>query len=1287
MGDPGGGGGRGRGSRAWCLRRVGMSAEWLLLEDRSEVTVGRGFDVTYQLLSKICPLMISRNHCVFKQNAEGQWTVMDNKSLNGVWLNKERLEPLKACPIREGDRIQLGVPLENKEKAEYEYEVVEEDWEKIHLCLALRNSRTVVKCSRTKRKCSLEESDSPGVEGSSDSRTKVNKVSHDYEQLGKSCGRAKMAKQAPESMDRKLTSPGPSGERAAEGDLQTVSEKGAVLPSKKQKGPWVSQSQSSLDIFKKTMAKILKLKVKVQEKQVAVLSVKQQSHKGAQKEMVKMEEELQELQDQLFTEQVQQQQRVEQLEKNFQEKKPHLEGLEKQRGEKDLKEQLAQALQEHHILMEELSRSKKDFEAIIEAKNKELELTKEEKEKVRAQKEEVLNQMNDVLENELQCIICSEHFIEAVTLNCAHSFCSYCINEWMKRKVECPICRQDIESKTRSLVLDNCISKMVEKLSSEMKERREILINERRVTMKRRGEGEFSSPQKKQKKRAAELGLTLSSTSDEEPPPFGNHGPQESSTSLSGSDSENEEKRPVSGSFSNDFKADSLVEGTSSRYSMYNSVSQKMMAKMGFREGEGLGKHSQGRKDIVEASNQKGRRGLGLTLKGFDQELNVDWRDEPEPSVCEQVSWFPECTTEIPDTQEMREWMTVGKRKMIIEDETEFCGEELLHNVLKCKSVFDDLDGEEMRRARTRSNPYEMIRGVFFLNRAAMKMANIDFVFDRMFTNPKDSLGKPLLKDRDPELLYFADVCAGPGGFSEYVLWRKKWHAKGFGMTLKGPNDFKLEDFYAASSELFEPYYGEGGIDGDGDITRPENITAFRNFVLDNTDRKGVHFMMADGGFSVEKQENLQEILSKQLLLCQFLTGLSVIRTGGHFICKTFDLFTPFSVGLIYLLYTCFERVSLFKPVTSRPANSERYVVCKSLKSGIDDVREYLFKPLQLADQSPGQNLCLCPRLVSVFLLDGRRTLSEPRQAEIRKGCLHLWGIPDQARVALSSSDPKSKFFELIKGTDIDIFSYKPTPLNSKTLDKIRCVLDYRCMVSGSEQKFLIGLGKSQIYTWDGRQSDRWTKLDLKTELPRDTLLSVEIVHELKGEGKAQRKISAIHILDALVLNGQDIREQHFNQRIQLAEKFVKAVSKPSRPDMNPIRVKEVYRLEDMEKIFVRLEMKVIKGSHNMLRLSYTGRDDRHFVPTGLYIVRTTNEPWTMAFSKSSNRKFFFNKTTGFSTFEMPLDAIAPFHICYYGRLFWEWGDGVRVHDSQKCQNPEKLSKDDILSFIREHSV
>lgn len=119
---------------------------------------------------------------------------------------------------------------------------------------------------------------------------------------------------------------------------------------------------------------------------------------------------------------------------------------------------------------------------------------------------------------------------------------------------------------------------------------------------------------------------------------------------------------------------------------------------MGFREGEGLGKFGQGRREIVEASTQRGRRGLGLTLQGFQGELNVDWRDEPEveqqirtfqsifslpieelfsqicvltlwlctclsvqPSAVEKVEWFPECTTEMPDSDELKEWMILGK--------------------------------------------------------------------------------------------------------------------------------------------------------------------------------------------------------------------------------------------------------------------------------------------------------------------------------------------------------------------------------------------------------------------------------------------------------------------------------------------------------------------------------------------------------------------------------------------------------------------------------------------------
>lgn len=76
-----------------------------------------------------------------------------------------------------------------------------------------------------------------------------------------------------------------------------------------------------------------------------------------------------------------------------------------------------------------------------------------------------------------------------------------------------------------------------------------------------------------------------------------------------------------------------------------------------------------------------------------------------------------------------------------------------------------------------------------------------------------------------------------------------------------------------------------------------------------------------------------------------------------------------------------------------------------------------------------------------------------------------------------------------------------------------------------------------------------------------------------------------------------------------------------------------------------------------------------------------------MGISKSYKKKFFYNKKTKTSTFDLPIDSIAPFHVCHYGRLFWEWGDGILMHDSQKPQDPNKLSKEDVLSFIQMHSA
>lgn len=233
-------------------------------------------------------------------------------------------------------------------------------------------------------------------------------------------------------------------------------------------------------------------------------------------------------------------------------------------------------------------------------------------------------------------------------------------------------------------------------------------------------------------------------------------------------------------------------------------------------------------------------------------------------------------------------------------------------------------------KARARANPFETIRSAFFMNRAALKMANIDAATEFMFSDIERHVNNFIYlllfffsfhlfvrifyiltflfqphhrKNRGP--FYFADVCAGPGGFTEYILWRKKWVFKGFGLTLRKNNDFKVSDSNCVSSATFLPLYGAMG---DGDICRPENIKHFSERVLHDTNHEGVHFMMSDGGFSVEGNENLQEVLSKQLYVCQCLVALEIVRRHGHYVSKLFDVFTPFSVGLLFLMYLCFEK-------------------------------------------------------------------------------------------------------------------------------------------------------------------------------------------------------------------------------------------------------------------------------------------------------------------------------------------------------------------------------------------
>ncbi|KNC85528.1 hypothetical protein SARC_02289 [Sphaeroforma arctica JP610] len=390
------------------------------------------------------------------------------------------------------------------------------------------------------------------------------------------------------------------------------------------------------------------------------------------------------------------------------------------------------------------------------------------------------------------------------------------------------------------------------------------------------------------------------------------------------------------GSIGEDMDSENEGEHTNT----YSRLGAKLLKAKGWTEGTGLGLHAQGIVEPIKADDNAGRTGLG-----FQKEKPLITRKRHAVDLNEYVPHKQQYTTISHPDEYDPQWgaslLTSGGetlRPVVAPHESInydlFGDSTVVERLFEAKSQFNGLERREFITARRKANPYETIGkgGNVFINRAAVKMANMDSMLNWIFTSPEGlAFNEPLL---------FADVCAGPGGFSEYVLWKREKRCKGYGFTLRGPDDFKPYEFNRQPTEpYFETFYGA---DGTGDVTNEANIRAFTKLTSIKSNKTGLHLMMADGGFSVEGEENYQEEILKQLVLCQFTVALSVLRKGGNFVCKIFDMFTPFTVGLVYVMYKHFDEVCILKPFTSRPANSERYIICLGLKERSPAVVEWL---------------------------------------------------------------------------------------------------------------------------------------------------------------------------------------------------------------------------------------------------------------------------------------------------------------------------------------------------------
>jgi 23S rRNA U2552 (ribose-2'-O)-methylase RlmE/FtsJ len=122
------------------------------------------------------------------------------------------------------------------------------------------------------------------------------------------------------------------------------------------------------------------------------------------------------------------------------------------------------------------------------------------------------------------------------------------------------------------------------------------------------------------------------------------------------------------------------------------------------------------------------------------------------------------------------------------------------------------------------------------------------------------------------------------------------------------------------------------GRDGTGDLYNIDNI--FATAVEMATGQKA-SVITGDGGFDFSTDFNQQESMSFPLLYCQTMTALLCQKPGGMFVLKFFDTYQTKTLQLLCLLRRCYRQLSFVKPYTSRPANSEKYLVCVDFRNNI----------------------------------------------------------------------------------------------------------------------------------------------------------------------------------------------------------------------------------------------------------------------------------------------------------------------------------------------------------------
>ena len=205
-----------------------------------------------------------------------------------------------------------------------------------------------------------------------------------------------------------------------------------------------------------------------------------------------------------------------------------------------------------------------------------------------------------------------------------------------------------------------------------------------------------------------------------------------------------------------------------------------------------------------------------------------------------------------------------------------------------------------------------------------------------------------LITTRNP--IVSGHLAEGPGGFVEACLYYRQRLMKVyplldkyFGITLN-PYSKEIPGWNKANSlirQFKKNIEIDYGVDNTGDLYKICNIRSFSRKIKKIV--SGADLITADGGFDFSVDFNKQEQLSHRLIISELLTGIKSQKLKGSFICKLFDSYSNITVQLMYFISCLYDEVYFVKPLTSRPANSEKYMVALSYKGFNSNLEEQYY--------------------------------------------------------------------------------------------------------------------------------------------------------------------------------------------------------------------------------------------------------------------------------------------------------------------------------------------------------